>query len=216
MLEPSGPVERSSSEASGAAAASVGTPAVGVGGVAEVAGAGRIVETGPVTGSGPRATATSAGLLLYRRSADGTLEVLLGHMGGPYWSHKEVGAWTVPKGEHGPDEDPHAAAVREFTEEIGTPPPAGTDLALGSVRQRAGKTVVAWARAGYLDPADAVSNLVEVEWPPRSGRRIAVPELDRVAWLPVARAREVVVRAQAELFDRLVEALGRTAGSGPS
>lgn len=155
----------------------------------------------------------SAGLLLYRREGRGTgaeptdLEVLLGHMGGPFWSRKEAGAWTVPKGEHGPDEDAHAAALREFTEELGVAPPDGPDLALGEVRQRSGKRVTVWAREGDLDPGTAVSNLVEIEWPPRSGRRIAVPELDRVAWMPVTRARDLLVRGQDELLDRLVAAL---------
>jgi predicted NUDIX family NTP pyrophosphohydrolase len=158
--------------------------------------------------------ARSAGLLLYRRvpdgptGADGGLEVLLGHMGGPFWARKEAGAWTIPKGEHTDAEDPHAAAVREFTEEIGVPPPPGPDIALGSVRQRAGKTVTVWARAGDLDPATAVSNLVEMEWPPRSGRRQTFPELDRVRWVPVAEARDLVITAQAELLDRLVQARG--------
>lgn len=161
--------------------------------------------------------ARSAGLLLYRW-ADGTLEVLLGHMGGPFWARKEIGAWTIPKGEHGADEDAHAAAVREFTEELGTPPPPGTDLDLGSVRQRGGKVVRAWAREGDLDPATAVSNLFEVEWPPRSGRLQHFPELDRVAWLPVDRAREVVVRGQVELIERLAAVVGATLqrrGKGP-
>ncbi|HEY3436309.1 MAG TPA: NUDIX domain-containing protein [Actinotalea sp.] len=154
-------------------------------------------------------TAVSAGLLLYRVSGD-VVEVLLGHMGGPFWARKEAGAWTVPKGEHAPDEDPHAAAVREFTEELGSPPPPGPEIALGSVRQRAGKVVTVWARAGDFDPETAVSNLVEVEWPPRTGRRMLVPELDRVRWVPLAEARELVVTAQAELLDRLADALARS------
>ena len=149
----------------------------------------------------------SAGLLLYRWS-DGGLEVLLGHMGGPFWANKQAGAWTVPKGEHGPDEDARTAAVREFTEEVGAPPPDGADLPLGEIRQRSGKRVTAWARAGDLDPRTAVSNLVEVEWPPRSGRRIVVPELDEVRWVPVDEARGLVVRGQEAFLDRLVEALG--------
>jgi len=149
----------------------------------------------------------SAGLLLYRTGDDG-VQVLLGHMGGPFWARKDAGAWTVPKGEHGPDEDPHAAAVREFTEEMGQPPPEGPDLPLGSVRQRGGKTVTVWARAGNLDVATVVSNTFTMEWPPRSGRRQSFPELDRARWLPVARARELVVTAQAELLDRLAAALG--------
>ena len=148
-------------------------------------------------------TVTSAGLLLFGRRG-GALEVLLGHMGGPFWSRKDAGAWTIPKGEHTRDEDAHAAALREFAEELGTPPPPGEDLPLGSVRQKGGRLVTAWAREGDLDPATAVSNVVEVEWPPGSGRRVEFPELDRVAWLPVERARELVVRGQVDLVDRLV------------
>jgi len=158
------------------------------------------------------AAARSAGLLLYRwtpaepGSTPG-LEVLIGHMGGPFWARKEAGAWTIPKGEYTEDEDPYAAALREFTEELGVAPPPGPDLALGVVRQRAGKTVTAWAREGDLDPRTAVSNLFEIEWPPRSGRRQSFPELDRVQWVPVARARELLVAGQAELVERLVAAL---------
>lgn len=150
--------------------------------------------------------ATSAGLLLYRRTSDGGVELLLGHMGGPFWARKEAGAWTIPKGEY-TDEDPREAALREFAEELGTPAPPGTDLALGTVRQRAGKQVTVWAREGDLDATAAVSNLVEIEWPPRSGRRIEVPELDRVRWVPADEARSLLVSAQAELVDRLLDAL---------
>lgn len=158
-------------------------------------------ETG---GMGP----TSAGMLLYRRTPAG-LEVLLGHMGGPFWARKDAGAWTVPKGEHDADEDPHAAALREFAEELGRPAPPGTDVDLGEVRQRAGKTVRVWAREADLDVTGVVSNTFEMEWPPRSGRRQEFPELDRVAWLPVARARELVVGGQVELLDRLRAAVGQ-------
>lgn len=151
----------------------------------------------------------SAGLLLYR-STDGVVEVLVGHMGGPFWARKEAGAWTLPKGEYDPAvEQPHDAAVREFTEELGTPPPDGDgpDLELGRVRQRAGKTVAAWARRGDLDVSAVVPGTFELEWPPRSGRRATFPELDRVAWLTLAEARALVVPAQAELLDRLGRAL---------
>ncbi|WP_298457410.1 NUDIX domain-containing protein [uncultured Cellulomonas sp.] len=151
----------------------------------------------------------SAGLLLYR-TGDTGVEVLLGHMGGPFWARKDAGAWTVPKGEHGPDEDPHAAALREFGEEMGQPPPDGPDLPLGTVQQRGGKSVTVWARAGDLDVATVVSNTFELEWPPRSGRRQSFPELDRARWLPLAQARTLVVTAQAELLDRLAAALGTT------
>ena len=149
---------------------------------------------------------SSAGLLLYRRRGD-SVEVLLGHLGGPFWAAKDVGAWTLPKGELEDGEDAHAAAVREFTEELGTPPPDGPDIALGTVRQRAGKEVTAWAREGDLEAVVTAAATVQVEWPPRSGRIVAFPELDRVAWWPLDRARELVITAQAELIDRLEAAL---------
>lgn len=149
---------------------------------------------------------TSAGLLLFRRTPDG-LEVLLAHMGGPLWARRDAGAWTIPKGEPEPGEDLRATALREFAEELGTAPPPGPDLALGSVRQKAGKTVHAWAREGDLDVDAVVSGTFEMEWPPRSGRTQAFPEVDRAAWLPLARARELVVSAQAELLDRLATAV---------
>ncbi|RXR27107.1 NUDIX domain-containing protein [Oerskovia turbata] len=150
---------------------------------------------------------TSAGLLLYRVADDGAVEVLLGHMGGPLWARKDERGWTIPKGEHAPGEDAHDAAVREFTEELGSPPPDGSEVDLGEVRQRAGKTVRAWARRADLDVSTAVSNTFEMEWPPRSGRRATFPELDRVAWVPLARARDLVVAGQVSLLDRLEEAL---------
>ncbi len=130
-------------------------------------------------------------------------------MGGPFWARKEAGAWTVPKGEPLPGEDPHATALREFAEELGVAAPDGPDLDLGTVRQRAGKTVRVWARGADLDVSQlpAERSTVEVEWPPRSGRRVTFPELDRVAWWPADEARGLVVAAQAELVDRLVAAL---------
>jgi predicted NUDIX family NTP pyrophosphohydrolase len=155
---------------------------------------------------------TSAGLLPYRRLPDGGLEVLLGHMGGPFWARKDAGAWTVLKGELDPGEDPHAAALREASEELGLdlPPPSAPDVELGEVRQRSGKKVLAWARewpqAGP-DLGQISSNTVEIEWPPRSGRRIEVPEIDRVAWLEPDDARRLVVSAQAEFVNRLQHAL---------
>jgi predicted NUDIX family NTP pyrophosphohydrolase len=152
---------------------------------------------------------TSAGLLLYREGGDG-VEVLLGHMGGPFWSRKDAGAWTLPKGEHTDGEDAHAAALREFAEEIGQSPPDGPDLPLGTVRQRGGKTVTAWARRGDLDVTTIDSNTFEMEWPPRSGRRQSFPELDRARWCTLAEARALVVSSQVELLDRLEEALGAT------
>ena len=150
---------------------------------------------------------TSAGLLLHRPGPDGT-EVLLGHMGGPFWARKEH-SWTVPKGEHGPDETPLDAARREFAEEIGRPAPDGDPVALGSVRQSR-KTVTVFALDGTgFDGADAVADRpddggwVEIEWPPRSGRRIRFPELDRAQWCDLATARERIVVAQQPFLDRL-------------
>ncbi|MBA4865253.1 NUDIX domain-containing protein [Streptomyces sp. PSKA54] len=148
----------------------------------------------------------SAGLLLYRRVPEG-VEVLLGHMGGPFWARREAGAWTVPKGEHDPDEPAWDAARREFTEELGLPPPDGEAVPLGEVRQRGGKTVTVWAVEGDLDPADVVPGTFTLEWPRGSGRMTTFPELDRVAWLALDRAREVVVSAQTTFLDRLAEHL---------
>lgn len=148
----------------------------------------------------------SAGLLPFRRSGDG-IEVLLGHMGGPLWARREAGAWTVLKGEVDDGEDPAAAAEREFVEETGLTPPPGPRLPLGTVRQRGGKEVTAWAVEGDLDAAAAVSGTFEMPWPPRSGRIQAFPEIDRFRWWPLQEARDVVVGAQVELLDRLAAAL---------
>ncbi|WP_251149959.1 NUDIX domain-containing protein [Cellulosimicrobium sp. Marseille-Q4280] len=150
----------------------------------------------------------SAGLVLHRERG-GVVEVLLGHMGGPLWARKDAGAWTIPKGEIDPGEDPHAAALREFAEELGVPAPPSDepDLDLGTVRQRAGKLVTAWAREGDLDVSAVVSNAFAIEWPPRSGRMQEFPELDRAGWFPLATARGLVVTGQVELLDRLDAAL---------
>ena len=148
---------------------------------------------------------TSAGVLLFRRT-DG-LEVLLGHMGGPFWARKDEGAWTIPKGEPSPGEDPWTTARREFAEELGVPVPAGEPIPLGDVRQSGGKVVTAWALEGDLDVSSVSSNLVEMAWPPRSGRTLMVPELDRAAWFAPDEARRLVVTAQAAFVDRLEEAL---------
>ncbi|MFH9982424.1 NUDIX domain-containing protein [Streptomyces sp. NPDC017179] len=146
----------------------------------------------------------SAGLLLFRRSGDG-LEVLLGHMGGPFFARRDAGAWTVPKGEYAPEEPAWDAARREFQEELGLPPPDGEAVPLGEVRQTNGKTVTAWAVEADLDPAAVVPGTFLMEWPPRSGRTQEFPELDRVAWLGLDRAREVIVTAQSAFLDRLAE-----------
>ena len=157
-------------------------------------------------GRGAALSVTSAGLLLYR-GADAGVEVLLGHMGGPFWARKDARAWSIPKGEHTADEDPHDAAVREFTEEIGHEPPPGPEIALGTVRLRSGKEVTAWARRADLDVAAIVSNTFELEWPPRSGRVQSFPELDRARWCPLPQARDLVVAAQVVLLDRLRDVL---------
>ncbi len=152
------------------------------------------------------ATTPSAGILLYRVDGD-ALEVLLVHPGGPLWARRDVGAWSIPKGEYAPSEEPLAAARREFTEELGAPVPDGEPLALGDVRQKSGKRVSAWAIPGDLDPEGITSNEFELEWPPRSGRRRTFPEVDRAAWFGLAEARRRINPAQAELLDRLVAAL---------
>ncbi|MFG2884090.1 NUDIX domain-containing protein [Streptomyces sp. NPDC048297] len=151
-----------------------------------------------------RTTRRSAGLLLFRRTGDG-LEVLLGHMGGPFFAKKESGAWTVVKGEYGPDEPAWEAARREFREELGLAPPEGEAVALGEVAQAGGKVVTAWAVEADLDPETITPGTFTMEWPPRSGRTREFPELDRVAWFAVERARELIVAAQATFLDRLAE-----------
>jgi predicted NUDIX family NTP pyrophosphohydrolase len=151
----------------------------------------------------------SAGVLLFRRAGE-DLEVLLVHPGGPFWAKRDLGAWSIPKGECEDGEDPLTTAWREFGEELGThPPPApqGELLELGEVRQKAGKTVLAWAIAGDVDPEQITSNTFTMEWPPRSGRSQEFPEVDRAGWFGLAEARERINPAQAVLLDRLSEAL---------
>ncbi|MFC7011045.1 NUDIX domain-containing protein [Streptomyces viridiviolaceus] len=146
----------------------------------------------------------SAGLLLFRPTDQGP-QVLLGHMGGPFYARREAGAWTIPKGEYDPAESAWDAARREFEEELGLPPPDGEAVPLGEVRQAGGKTVTAWAVEADLDPATIAPGTFRMEWPPRSGRIEEFPELDRVAWFALDRAREVIVKAQAAFLDRLAE-----------
>ncbi|MFB7927653.1 NUDIX domain-containing protein [Streptomyces sp. NPDC056039] len=146
----------------------------------------------------------SAGLLLFRPTGTGP-EVLLGHMGGPFFARRDAGAWTVPKGEYEPDEPAWAAARREFEEELGLPPPDGEAIALGEVRQTGGKIVTVWAIEADLDPATITPGTFRMEWPPKSGRLQEFPELDRVAWFGLDRAREVIVKAQTAFLDRLAE-----------
>ena len=146
----------------------------------------------------------SAGLLLFRRTDHG-LEVLLGHMGGPFFARRDAGAWTLPKGEYDPEESAWEAACREFREELGMAPPGGVAVPLGEVRQTGGKTVTAWAIEADLDPASVEPGTFTMEWPPRSGRIQEFPELDRVEWIGLDRARDVIVKAQATFLDRLAE-----------
>jgi predicted NUDIX family NTP pyrophosphohydrolase len=153
------------------------------------------------------ASSRSAGILLYRLT-DGAPEVLLVHPGGPYWARKDEGAWSIPKGEYDDAEDAQACALREFEEETGTAPPREALTELGTVRQKSGKVVTAWAVEGDLD-ADAIhSNTFEMEWPPRSGRTSSFPEIDRAGWFEVDVARAKLNPAQAEFVERLLELLG--------
>lgn len=148
----------------------------------------------------------SAGILLYRRAAQG-LEVFLVHPGGPFWAKKDL--WSIPKGEYAPGEEPLAAARREFQEETGMAA-EGQLLPLGDIRQPSGKLVTAWAVEGDFDPAFLVSNTCRIEWPPRSGRRIEIPEADRGAWFSLPAARAKIFRGQEELLDRLAALVDRT------
>jgi predicted NUDIX family NTP pyrophosphohydrolase len=151
----------------------------------------------------------SGGLLLWRRAPGGDgLELLIAHMGGPFWARKDERAWSIPKGECEPDEDPLAAARREWTEELGLPAPVGEAVDLGEVRNTSGKRVRAWAVEGDLDPEAIVPGTFELQWPPRSGRTQEFPEVDRVAWVDPDTARAKLVAAQAAFVDRLAGALG--------
>jgi len=148
----------------------------------------------------------SAGILLFRRAP--RLEVFLIHPGGPFWAKKD--AWSIPKGEYEPDEEPLAAARREFEEETGAPGESvfrGDFLPLGEIRQPSGKQVTAWAVEGDFDPARLRSNTCMVEWPPRSGKQIEIPEADRGAWFTVQAARPKIFKGQDKLLDRLLAAV---------
>ncbi len=154
---------------------------------------------------------TSAGILLYRRADDGRLEVLLAHPGGPYFTERDLGDWTIPKGEpDGLAEPLDVVARREFAEETGTPiDPTAPAIPLGSIVQKGGKTVHAWAVEGDLDAAEALSNTFEMEWPPRSGRREVFPEIDRVGWFDPDEARRHLKASQIPFIDRLEAELAR-------
>ena len=155
------------------------------------------------------ASKRSSGLLLYRRNGVG-VEVLLAHPGGPFWVKRDEGAWSLPKGEVDTGEEELDVARREFHEETGHEAPANECLALGEVRLKSGKFVVGWACEGDIDPATAVSNTATVEWPPRSGRQITIPEVDRVEWFEPTEARRRLNPAQAVFVDRLLDRLGAT------
>ena len=156
------------------------------------------------------ATKRSSGILLYRDRA-GTTEFLLVHPGGPYWARRDDGAWSIPKGGIEGEEDSRTAALRELDEELGEARPQldpGELIDLGSVRQRAGKVVDAWAAEGDFDPEALDSNTFEMEWPPKSGREVEFPEVDRAEWFDLEGARRKLLPAQSEFLDRLLEHLG--------
>ncbi|OBA58693.1 NTP pyrophosphohydrolase [Mycobacterium sp. 1100029.7] len=153
----------------------------------------------------------SAGVLLYR-IRDGVVDVLIAHPGGPFWARKDDGAWSIPKGEYSQDEDAWAAARREFLEELGLPVPAGPHIDLGAVKQPGGKVVTAFAVRGDLDVSAARSNTFELEWPKGSGTIREFPEVDRVEWFPVARARGKLLKGQ-RVYLELLMALPQLAGS---
>lgn len=149
----------------------------------------------------------SAGILVYRKKND-QVEVLLGHAGGPFWNKKDMGAWSIPKGECEPDEDLETAARREFTEETGVAVPEGKLQDLGFFKRKDGKTIYAWAVEGDLDPATMVSNTFEMEWPPKSGARQRFPEFDKAAWFPIWQAGVKMHKGQELFIERLADILG--------
>jgi predicted NUDIX family NTP pyrophosphohydrolase len=151
----------------------------------------------------------SAGILLYRERG-GAPEVLLVHPGGPYWAKKDLGVWSIPKGEYEDGEEPLACALREFEEELGSAPPTATPSDLGETRQAGGKLVRAWAVEGDLDPATIQSNTFTLEWPPRSGAMREFPEVDRAEWFALAEARRRINPAQVVFLERLRELLRAT------
>jgi predicted NUDIX family NTP pyrophosphohydrolase len=148
----------------------------------------------------------SAGILLYRGEGS-SLELLLVHPGGPFWAKKDLGAWSIPKGEYAAGEDPFAVARREFEEELGAPSPQGALLNLGEIKQPSRKVITAFAARGDFDPASLKSNRFELEWPPRSGRLQSFPEVDRAAWFTPEAARVKILPGQAPFIDRLLETL---------
>jgi predicted NUDIX family NTP pyrophosphohydrolase len=151
-----------------------------------------------------RRSSVSAGILAYRQRGR-ALEVLLVHPGGPFWRNKDDGAWSIPKGEIDPSEDPESAARREFAEELGPAASVGPLLALGEIRQRSGKRVIAFCGEGDFDPAALLSNTFDLEWPPRSGRRQTFAEVDSAEWFDLRMAKAKLLLGQVELIDRLAK-----------
>ena len=159
---------------------------------------------------------TSAGILLYRRRA-GALEFLLVHPGGPFFGRKDLGNWSIPKGEvDEQDQDYEQAARREFLEEVGHPVPAGRLIELGSIRQKSGKIVHAWAIEGDIDPATMTSNVISIPWPPFTGRQTTFPEIDKWVYYGPEQARLHIKATQVPLLDRLDAALGAVRSTGPA
>jgi predicted NUDIX family NTP pyrophosphohydrolase len=154
-------------------------------------------------------TVRSAGILLYRRDPTSGLEFWIAHMGGPFWARKDARAWSVPKGEFSEDEDPLAAAQREFAEEMGVPAPAGEYQLLGSFRQPSGKIITVFTAESDFAPEQVVSNTFPLEWPKGSGEIIDFPEIDRAEWATEAEARTRLVRGQLPILDALIEKLRR-------
>ncbi|MBO1268594.1 NUDIX domain-containing protein [Arthrobacter cavernae] len=152
-------------------------------------------------------TVRSAGILLYRRSAAAELEVWIAHMGGPFWAHKDARAWSIPKGEYTEDEDPLAAAHREFAEEIGTPAPAVDYLLLGAFRQPSGKVVTVFTAESDFEPGRIVSNTFDLEWPRGSGIVRSYPEIDDACWASETEARTKLVGGQLPILDALIQHL---------
>lgn len=148
----------------------------------------------------------SAGILLYRQSVNG-VEVFLVHPGGPFWAKKDKGAWSIPKGEYEADEDPLAAAKREFAEETGQPAPSGEYVEIGEFKRKDGKMIRAWAVEGNLDATNISSNTFEMEWPPKSGQKQSFPEVDKAAWFPIEQAADKMHAGQSIFLENLAGAL---------
>jgi predicted NUDIX family NTP pyrophosphohydrolase len=155
----------------------------------------------------------SAGLLLYRRASEGTLELLIVHMGGPFWQHRDARGWSIPKGELGEGDEPLEVAKREFEEELGRPPPPVETVDLGEVTQAAGKRVVVFAAEGDFDAGSVLSSTFTIEWPRGSGQQREFPEIDRAAWVGPEEARTKLVEGQVAFVDRLLALIDAEGGS---